>query len=76
MLTTKETNVAVTARMGNPGANRSARYSGVRRPRLDADRADPHARQRASSIARQDPPPGVSPEAAEAEVWEVLELNR
>jgi hypothetical protein len=37
------------------------------------DRADPHARERASSIAREEPPPGVSPEAAAAELWEVLE---
>ena len=37
------------------------------------DRADPHARERASSIARQDPPPGVSPEEAEAEVCDVLD---
>ena len=31
------------------------------------DRADPHARERALAIARRDPPPGVSPEAAAAE---------
>jgi hypothetical protein len=37
------------------------------------DRADPHARERATSIARQDPPPGVSPEEAAAEVREVLD---
>jgi hypothetical protein len=37
------------------------------------DRADPHARERASTIARQDPFPGVSPEAAAAEVQEVLD---
>jgi hypothetical protein len=28
------------------------------------DRADPHARDRALDMARQDPPPGVSPQAA------------
>jgi len=28
------------------------------------DRADPHARERAFDIARQDPPPGVSSDAA------------
>jgi hypothetical protein len=28
------------------------------------DRADPHARERAILVARQDPPPGVSPEQA------------
>jgi hypothetical protein len=37
------------------------------------DRADPHARERAFLIARQDPPPGVSPEAAAVAVVEVLE---
>jgi hypothetical protein len=37
------------------------------------DRADPHARERALLHALQDPPPGVSPEAAAAEVREVLE---
>lgn len=37
------------------------------------DRADPHARERAFYIARQDPPPGVSPQAAVAEIREVLE---
>jgi hypothetical protein len=37
------------------------------------DRADPHARDHALDIARQDPPPGVSPEAAVLEVREVLD---
>jgi hypothetical protein len=37
------------------------------------DRADPNVRERASTIARQDPPPGVSPEAAAAEVRSVLD---
>ena len=37
------------------------------------DRADPHARERAFDIARSDPPPGVSPDAAVAEVREVLD---
>jgi hypothetical protein len=32
------------------------------------DRADPHARERALLVARQDPPPGVSPDAAAAAV--------
>ena len=36
------------------------------------DRADPHARERALLIARHDPPPGVSPEAAIAELRDVL----
>jgi len=37
------------------------------------DRGDPHARERAFDIARQDPPGGVSPEAAVAEIGEVLD---
>jgi hypothetical protein len=36
------------------------------------DRGDPHARGRALAVARQDPPPGASPEAAIAEIFEVL----
>jgi hypothetical protein len=35
------------------------------------DRADPHARERAVDMARQDPPPGVTPDAAAEEVREV-----
>lgn len=37
------------------------------------DRADPHARQRAFAIARQDPPSGVSPEAAAVAIAEMLD---
>jgi hypothetical protein len=37
------------------------------------DRADPHARDHAFDVARHDPPPGLSPDAAEAEVREVLD---
>ena len=37
------------------------------------DRADPHARERALDMARQDPPPGVSRDAAVAEVRDVLD---
>lgn len=36
------------------------------------DRADPHAWERADIIAREDPPAGVSPAAAAAEVRDVL----
>jgi hypothetical protein len=36
------------------------------------DRADPHARQRAAAIAREEPP-GVTPDAAAVEVQEVLD---
>ncbi|UWU75414.1 hypothetical protein N2603_36090 [Bradyrhizobium huanghuaihaiense] len=37
------------------------------------DRGDPHARERAFDIARQDPPTGFSPEEAIAEVRDVLD---
>ena len=37
------------------------------------DRADPHARERAFAIARQDPPPGISPQATAVAVAEVLD---
>ncbi|MGX4805455.1 hypothetical protein [Bradyrhizobium guangdongense] len=37
------------------------------------DRADPHARERAFDIARQDSPTGFSQEEAEAEVRDVLD---
>ncbi|MCK1562799.1 hypothetical protein IVB08_02085 [Bradyrhizobium sp. 173] len=36
------------------------------------DRADPHATERAFDIARVDPPADVSPDAAAAEVRDVL----
>ncbi len=32
------------------------------------DRADPHARENAINIARDEPPPGVSPDAAAVEL--------
>jgi hypothetical protein len=37
------------------------------------DRADPHARERAFDIARRDPAPGVSPQAAAVAIGEVLD---
>jgi hypothetical protein len=49
------------------GAIHECEYHGWAR-----DRADPHARDHAVDIAKQDPPPGLSPEAAAAEVREVL----
>jgi len=36
------------------------------------DRADPHARERAFGLARQDPPTGISPDDAVAEIRDVL----
>jgi hypothetical protein len=37
------------------------------------DRADPHARERALDIARQEPPDGLSPDQAVTEVRGVLD---
>ncbi|UWU86124.1 hypothetical protein N2605_06630 [Bradyrhizobium yuanmingense] len=37
------------------------------------DRADPHARERAFNIARQDPPADVSRDVAEAAIRDVLD---
>jgi hypothetical protein len=37
------------------------------------DRADPHARARAILAAWKDPPPGVTPDGAAAEVRDVLD---
>ena len=37
------------------------------------DSADPQAREHAILVARRDPPPGVTPDAAAAEVREVLD---
>ena len=37
------------------------------------DRADPHARERAFAAARRDPPSGVSPDEAVAEVCDLLD---
>jgi hypothetical protein len=37
------------------------------------DRGDPHARDRAFDVARQDPPAGVSPEAAADAIAEILD---
>lgn len=37
------------------------------------DRTDPYAREHAVDVARQDPPPGLSPDAAVLEVREVLD---
>jgi hypothetical protein len=37
------------------------------------DSADPHARERAFIIAGEDPPPGISPDEAVAEIRDVLD---
>ncbi len=39
------------------------------------DRADPHARERAIQTAREDPPPGVSPDEAVVAVRDVLDTT-
>ncbi len=50
------------------GAIHECEYHGWAR-----DRADAHARDRALDTARQNPPPGISPDAAVAEVRQVLD---
>jgi hypothetical protein len=50
------------------GAIHECEYHGWAR-----DRADPHARDHAIDIARHHPPAGLSPDAAVAEVREVLD---
>ncbi len=37
------------------------------------DRGDPHARERAFDVARQDPPAGVSPEATAGAIADILD---
>jgi hypothetical protein len=75
MLMTKETRRAVRTTRGwaisvlqQAHAIHECEYHGWAR-----DRADPHAREHAVDIARQHPPDGLSPDAAVAEVREVLD---
>jgi hypothetical protein len=44
----------------------------MRGARLDAGPGRPYARERAIGVARRDPPPDISAEAAVAEIQEVL----
>jgi acetyl-CoA acetyltransferase len=74
MLMTSERRLAIPTMRGwaidvlqNAGAIRECGEHGWMQ-----DRADPHARERAFDIARVDPPVGVSPDAAAAEVRDVL----
>ena len=74
MLTTRERRPAMRTMRGcaidvlqNAGAIRECEAHGWMQ-----DRADPHAWERAIDIAREDPPAGVSPDAAAAEVRDVL----
>jgi hypothetical protein len=75
MLMTKEKRTAIqtlrgwaTAVLQEAGAIRESEYHGWMQ-----DRADPYARKRTFEFVQQDPPPGVSPEAAAVAVTEVLD---
>ena len=75
MLTTTERRPAIRSLRGwaihvlqEAGAIHECEEHGLAR-----DRADPHARQRAVDVARQDPPDGISPDEAIAEVRDVLD---
>jgi len=75
MLMTKERRTAIRTVRGwaiavlqEAGAIRECEYHGWMQ-----DRADPHARERALEIARQDAPPGLSPETAAGAVTEILD---
>jgi hypothetical protein len=75
MLMTKEKRPAIRTLRGwaigalqDAGAIRECEEHGWMR-----DRGDPHARDRALDIARENPPPGISPQAAAVAVAEVLE---
>ena len=65
------TSEAGATRLGDLGAVVSRRDPRMRGTRLDAGRADPHAR--AFDAARADPPTGASPDAAVAEVQEAIQ---
>ena len=76
MLTTKETKPAARMLYGwaiavlhEAGAIRQCEEHGWMQ-----DRADPHAREHAVSIARQYPPTDLSPEHAVVEIRDVLDL--
>jgi hypothetical protein len=75
MLMTKEKRPAIRTLRGwaigalqDAGAIRECEEHGWMR-----NRGDPHARDRALDIARENPPPGISPQAAAVAVAEVLE---
>jgi hypothetical protein len=75
MLMTKERRSAIRTLRGwaisvlnDAGAIRECEEHGYMQ-----DRADPHARERAFDIARQDPPDGICPEEAVAQVGDVLD---
>jgi hypothetical protein len=62
------------ARLGDLGAQRSRCLRECETHGWMQDRADPHARERAFDIARAEPPPGVSAQAAAVAIAEVLDL--
>jgi hypothetical protein len=75
MLMTKERRSAIRTLSGwaisvlyEAGAIRECEEHGWMR-----DRADPHAREHAFEIARRDPPPGVSAQAAAVAIAEILD---
>ena len=75
MLMTKERRPAIrtlrgwaVAKLNEAGAVRECEEHGWMQ-----DRADPHARERAFDMARRDPPPGLSPQAAAVAIAEVLD---
>ena len=75
MLMTKERRSAINTLHGwaisalqEAGAIRECEEHGWMR-----DRGDPHARDRALDVARENPPSGVSPQAAAVAVAEVLD---
>jgi hypothetical protein len=75
MLMTKERLLAIRTLRGwaisvlqDAGAIRECEDHGWMR-----DRTDPHARERAFAIAREEPPPGVSSEVAAVAVAEILD---
>jgi hypothetical protein len=75
MLTTRQRNPSIRTHRGwaisllqEAHAIHECEYHGWAR-----DRTDPHARDHAVDIARRHPPAGLSPDAAVAEVREVLD---
>lgn len=75
MVTTKEKKTAIRTHRGwaiavlhEVGAIRECEEHGWMR-----DRSDPHAREHAIDVARHDPPPGLSADAAAVEIRDVLD---
>lgn len=68
----KEAGDPDAARLGGQRAVGSGLRPRMRGAWLDADRADPHARERVFDVARRDPPFGASPDDTAAEIEDVL----